>query len=95
LTTVNLAGEVRLHVDVLVLGPIDALTSDDVEIVAVGAIATQFELRMPWMRMRERSAPVHRRGLVDVDVAAALFAQHLERVPAAGCRAPRPPLYDV
>ena len=37
-------------------GSIEAPTPMMLEIVAVGAIATQFELRMPWMRMRERSA---------------------------------------
>jgi hypothetical protein len=37
-------------------GSIDALTPMMLEMVAVGAIATQLELRIPWMRMRERSA---------------------------------------
>jgi hypothetical protein len=37
-------------------GSIEAPTPMMLEIVAVGAIATQFELRMPWMRMRERNA---------------------------------------
>ena len=37
-------------------GSIDAATPMMLEIVAVGAIATQFELRMPCSLMRARSA---------------------------------------
>ena len=51
------------------------------EIVAVGAIATQFELRMPCSLMRSRSASQSSvDDAVDFDVAAALFRQQLERV---------------
>ncbi len=51
------------------------------EIVAVGAIATQFELRIPWLAMRARSASqVHRARRVNLDVAAARLGEQLHGV---------------
>ena len=51
------------------------------EIVAVGAMATQFELRIPCSAMRcAQRRPVERRRFVDVDVPAALVAQQRQRV---------------
>ena len=49
-------------------GSIEALTPMMFEIVAVGAIATQFELRMPCSPMRgAQRVPVERRAAVDLD----------------------------
>ena len=56
------------------------------EMVAVGAIAMQFELRMPCRATRSRSASqssVAERSTLDV--AAARVGEQLERVDAAGC----------
>jgi len=49
------ARQVRLHVEILI-GRFDALRqSGDIAMVAVGAMAMQFELRMPTCLMRVRS----------------------------------------
>ena len=56
LTTVNSPERLDLTEMLPKHGSIDASTPMMLEIVAVGAMATQLELRMPWAAMRSRSA---------------------------------------
>ena len=81
LTTVNSPDRLDLTDRLPKQGSIDASTPMMLEMVAVGAIATQLELRMPWRcDARTQRVPVHRDGAVDLDIAAALLGQQVEAV---------------